>query len=218
MLYTTAYNSYWEKYGERFENACKALESKPDRIVVISDEPVSTSYENIILKHNSNDIYGLGKYRQKAYESCDCDWLVQIDIDDVMYPNYLNNLNEHVDWHIFHMKNNDGIMFRLNDWWEDFFSLDNIPFGGLMNSAFKLKALQKINGFTVDVGWEDLITICNLRFNDCTIFSDKDVIRGERILSNSGSITSDAKMAAAKANETQKYKEKLGKLYNERES
>ena len=219
MLYTTAYNSYWEKYGERFENACKALETKADRIVIISDVAITTDYENIVMKdHDAFDTYSLGKYRQKALTVCDCDWLVQIDIDDIMYPNYLNNINDSVDWHIFSMKNNECVMHNLNHHWDNFFQGDLMsPFGGLSNSAFKTSTLNRVGGYKGDIGWEDLILVCDLKFNNCTIFADTTELRGERIMNNAGSLTSRTTsniiLCEKKIAETNEYRKTLSKLY-----
>lgn len=211
MLVTTCYNDYWEKYGERFNQACAALEEKPDRILIVSDRPVNTPYENhVYVPDNHPAEYLLGAYRQKALELCDCDWLIQIDIDDIMYPNYCSNINDDCDWHIFNMKNNMHTLIKHSI--DNFYTIQSrgISFGGYSNSAFRTSMLRKFGGYKTDFGWEDMIVACDLVHNKARAYIDESPIRGERIHDNPGTITKgNAEVRTQKANETYAYIDKL---------
>jgi len=219
MLVTIAYGNYWERYGKRFESMCNALEEKPDRLVIITDKPIDTKYENIVYIPDSgfND-YTIGAYRQKALEICDCDWFIQFDIDDIMYPNYISNLNEKVDWHVFNIKNNDSVRLTLDHSVSNFYNLSYFSFGGILNSAIKTKKLKEIGGYKTTFGWEDLILSCDLIHNKATYYVDDDsTIRGERLMYNEGSITkAPSEIRQRKSDETQVYYNKL-KIMNRKE-
>lgn len=211
MLVTTCYNDYWEKYGERFNQACAALEEKPDRIVIVSDRPVNTPYENYVyVPDNHPNEYLLGAYRQKALELCDCDWLIQIDIDDIMYPNYCSNINDDCDWQIFDMKNN--MLRHIKHIIDNFYTLprDGIAFGGYSNSAFRTSLLRKFGGYKTTFGWEDIIVACDMVHNKARAYVDQSIVRGERILSNPDTITkSSNELRLKKAYETYDYIDRL---------
>jgi FkbM family methyltransferase len=213
MLVTMAYGSYWDLYGKQFESMCDDLEEKPDRVVILTDKPVETKYENIVhVPENGLDDYALGSYRQKSLEICDCDWLIQFDIDDVMYPNYISNLNEDVDCHIFAVKYNEYAIMGLDNCIKGFYNLQNMPsFGGYMNSAFKSSTLRKFGGYKTNIGWEDIILMCDLVHNKAKFYIDTSVLRGERVLqSNTSSITkSSTQIKTFKADQTKEYFEKL---------
>ena len=179
MLVTVAYGNYWERYGERFESMCAALNEQPDRLVIITDKPIVTKYENVVYIPDSgiND-YSIGAYRQKALEICDCDWFIQIDVDDIMYPNYISNLNGDVDWHIFLLKNNESMITGLKNSIDNFYNTDYLPYGGLLNSAIKTKKLKEIGGYKTTFGWEDLILSCDLIHNKAKYYVDDSTIRG----------------------------------------
>jgi GR25 family glycosyltransferase involved in LPS biosynthesis len=208
MLVTIAYGNYWERYGEHFESMCAALDEQPDRLVIITDKPITTKYENVVYIPNSgfND-YTIGAYRQKALAICDCDWFIQFDIDDIMYPNYISNLNENVDWHVFNIKNNDGVRLTLDHSVSNFYNLSYFSFGGILNSAIKTKKLKEIGGYKTTFGWEDLILSCDLIHNKATYYVDDDsIIRGERLMFNEGSITkAPDEIRQRKSDETQVY-------------
>lgn len=211
MLVTIAYGVYWDLYGDRFESMCDALEEKPDRILILTDKPVKTKYENIVyIPETGFDDYTIGLYRQKALDLCDCDWFIQFDIDDIMYPNYITNLNEEVDWHIFSVKNNEEYMRYLDNTFKRFYELKELTFGGYMNSAYKTSMLRKIGGYKTNFGWEDMILTCDLLHNKAKIHIDSSVLRGERLLHSKDSITkSSSEKKTIKANETKQYFEKL---------
>lgn len=190
MLVTIAYGSYWDLYGSKFELMCEALDEQPHRIVVITDKPVKTKYENIVfIPDNGLDEYALGAYRQKALDICDCDWLIQFDIDDIMYPNYISNLNNDADWHVFLVKGNEYAAYGLNAGIDNFYNLKILSFGGHMNSAFKTAKLREIGGFKTNFGWEDIILVCDLIHNKSNIYIDHNITRGERVFTGSESIT-----------------------------
>lgn len=217
MLVTIAYGNYWERYGERFELMCSALEEKPDRLVIISDKPINTKYENIVHASELNT-YSIGEYRQKALEICDCDWFIQFDIDDIMYPNYISNLNEGADWHIFNLKNNEHIRQTLDYSFSNFYNLSSLSFGGILNSAIKTSKLKEIGGYKTNFGWEDLILSCDLIHNKATYYIEHEsVIRGERLINNEGSITkAPTEIRQLKSDQTKEYFERLknDKFYN----
>jgi hypothetical protein len=208
MLVTIAYGNYWERYGKRFESMCDALEEKPDRLVIITDKPIDTKYENIVyIPESGLNNYSIGAYRQKALEICDCDWFIQIDVDDIMYPNYISNLNDNVDWHVFNIKNNDSVRLTLDYSVSNFYNLSHFSFGGILNSAIKTKKLKKIGGYKTTFGWEDLILSCDLIHNKATYYVDDNfTIRGERLMFNEGSITkAPDEIRQRKIDETQVY-------------
>ena len=215
MLVTMAYGSYWGLYGKRFESMCDALEERPDRILILTDKPIETKYENVVhMPENGLDDYALGSYRKKSLELCNCDWLIQFDIDDVMYPNYISNLNEDADCHIFAVKHNEHAMMQLDNSVKKFYQLQDMPpFGGYMNSAFKTSILRKIGGYKANFGWEDIVLFCDLIHNKAKIHIDTSILRGERVLHSSDSITkASTEKRMIKVNQTKEYFERLKKL------
>jgi GR25 family glycosyltransferase involved in LPS biosynthesis len=206
MLVTIAYGNYWERYGKRFESMCDALEEKPDRLVIITDKPIDTKYENIVyIPESGLNNYSIGAYRQKALEICDCDWFIQIDVDDIMYPNYISDLNDDVDWHIFLLKNNESMISGLKNSIDNFYNTDYLPYGGLLNSAIKTNVLMQAGGYKTSYGWEDIILACDLFNNDAKYVIDF-TLRGERLLDNEGSITkAPTEIRQRKSDETKAY-------------
>lgn len=211
MLVTIAYGFYWDLYGERFESMCDALEERPNRILIITDKPIKTKYENVVyVPETGFDDYTIGLYRQKALDLCECDWFIQFDIDDVMYPNYISNLNEEVDWHIFSVKNNEHAMRNLDNTFKRFYELKELSFGGYMNSAYKTSMLRKIGGYKTDFGWEDMILTCDLLHNKAKIYIDTSTLRGERLLHSKDSITkASTEKRQLKSDQTKEYFERL---------
>lgn len=210
MLAAIAYGNYWERYGERFESMCNSLEETPDRVLILTDKPIVTKYENVVYipQRGLND-YSIGDYRQRALDLCDCDWLIQIDIDDIMYPNYISDLNDDVDWHIFLKKNNEMAIKQLEKSIDNFYNTDYLPYGNLLNSAIKTQVLRQIGGFKTSYGWEDIVLACDLFHNNAKYFIDP-TLRGERLLHNEGSLTKDpAAIRQRKSDETKKYHDQL---------
>lgn len=218
MLYTVAYGAHWERYGQRFESMCRALEVRPNRIAIISDRPINTKHENIVITPSSKISHVVGEFRQKAIDVCDCDWLVQFDIDDIMYSNYLNYINEDCDWHVFSMRNNEMYMNEIQSMWDKFFDQELGHMGGFMNSAIRTTMLRKVGGYKLNYGWEDMILVIDMKYQNGRLAYDSPTdFRGERILNNPGSITKNTIDASVKSEETKQYKANLKKLYYERE-
>lgn len=99
-LYTIAFNNYWDIFGKFFIKQYNSLNTKPDRMVVYSDKPITDKpdeFENIIVDENyysklieENHGYKNGIYRQAAVDNAKCEWLACIDIDDPFFTNFLD--------------------------------------------------------------------------------------------------------------------------------
>ena len=101
-----SYNSYWEKYGDRWCSFINSLNTRPDEIIVVSDVDIDLSklnYKNvknivspIIKKKRMTSIY-----RNIATKSASSDWVVSADLDDVFNYLFLDGLPEDSDIHAF---------------------------------------------------------------------------------------------------------------------
>jgi len=101
-LYTLSWNGYWDKHSKKWINYINNLNTKPDEIIIVSDNPIDTSkinhpnINNIVLPiNNYRDVVSL--YRNTAAQNSSCDWVVASDIDDMPLPNYLDGLDIDAD-------------------------------------------------------------------------------------------------------------------------
>ena len=177
MLYTFAYGNYWSKFGQRFLRTAKALNTKPDRLVIITDRPIDTPYENVVVDTSEFHIdYYQNHFRRKAYEICDCDWLVQVDLDDEMLPNYMDPFDVDCDWYIFGFEHHylSGLPSTLRQQHWDNIKLDAEEFdfslGGNSNCAFKMSTLRKINAHSYLRGWEDMNLTLDMKYHNAKVY------------------------------------------------
>lgn len=205
-LITIAYGDYWERYGERFHTQCEALLEKPDEIIIVTDKPINTPYKNIVyVPEGGINEYSIGSYRQRGLDECKTEWMINIDIDDIMYSNYVSDLKEDVDMHLFTVKNNEMTMNNFENVITNFKSLKYISLGGFMNSAYKTEMLRRIGGYKVDFGWEDQILKGDIINSGASYYVDK-TLRGERVLTTERSITkTQDEIRTRKYNETLEY-------------
>lgn len=219
MLVTIAWGDYWERFGERFEAECQELNQHPERIVVISDKPIKTRYENVVFEPenvNLNDTHILNHYRRKSVEICDCDWLIQHDIDDEMYPNYCDDLKDDYDVHMFYLHNGEQIVLTY-----DQFAMingirhlksDHLPLGGWMNSAIKKSMLDKCDAYKLGFGFEDMILSCDIFHHHGKFYTKDRTYRGKINRHTHGSLTKrNQSMSKQKILETRIYFERLFK-------
>lgn len=210
-LYAIAYGDYWDRFGEKYTKSVDSLQTKPDNVIIISDKKLDTQFENIVYTPKCIDEkYKINFYRQYAVEICDTDWIIQSDLDDLMLPNYLDDLNEDVDIHLFHTKktNSNEMTFQMyNHIWNEMFNpnfystLQSLI--GCANSAYKLKKIKDVGGYKL-FGWEDLILFYDLKYNGASIFFDMSYRR--EYIPNKNSITSKEADKHIKTKETLDYK------------
>lgn len=98
--YTISFNNYFETFGQSFYRQYLQLNKKPKRFVIYSDKPIEDKpkeFENIIVNESDyqyiideNNNYKQGMYRQNAVDHAKCEWLANVDIDDFIFPNFLD--------------------------------------------------------------------------------------------------------------------------------
>jgi hypothetical protein len=143
-LWTTVFGDY-HRFLDRWIKA--SVEANPDRILVVSDRPLSIDAEVVVAEP-------IGPYPEAVFRNAACrhakdGWLWQIDVDDLILPDALTVLEgrdcdvvqvgwvsmENPDW-------KDIPSFRSN---EDYLSNDNNTFTG--TSPFTKDVWQRAGGF-----------------------------------------------------------------------
>lgn len=105
-LYTTSWNGYWQRFGQRWSQHVNSFNTQPDEIIIVSDAPLDTSslnnknVKNIVLD-NVVSYKPISYYRNVATDNCSSDWCVASDLDDFPLSNYLDNLDPEADIHGF---------------------------------------------------------------------------------------------------------------------
>lgn len=105
-LYTTSWNDYWKKFGQRWSQHVNNFNTQPDEIIIVSDVAIDTSslnnknVKNIIINKTLN-YKPIAYYRNVATENCSSDWCVASDLDDFPLNNYLDDLDPEADIHGF---------------------------------------------------------------------------------------------------------------------
>lgn len=89
------YGDNYDQFLERWINGINNLETKPSRIIVCSDKPRNIEIAEVIHKPIESD----WKVPNPHYANFICnytntEWMLLMDIDDVIKPDCLNNLNE----------------------------------------------------------------------------------------------------------------------------
>ena len=159
-LYTCVWNGYWEKFGQKWINEVNNLNTQPDEVLVISDKQINCPYQ-VILANPRLVPHPINLFRQIALDNCHSDWYCPSDIDDIMFPNYLDDLKDDYDVHAVWMTSNNDNKYHLPNWklnskriWENMINIDtSLPFPG--RSFIKTK-LAKTIGYT-KYGYEDYI-------------------------------------------------------------
>jgi len=174
-LYTCAWGGYWEKYGKDWIKQVELLNTKPDQIFVVSDKSLSDCPYEVILADPNFKPYPITAFRQAAVDHCNCDWYCFSDIDDIMFPNYLDNINDNYDIHAISFKRTDGRDWILCDIdkrnWNEMFTYEGSyrgPFSG--TSFIKSKIIKKV-GIPL-YGWQDNTLFIKLREINCSVFFD----------------------------------------------
>ena len=190
-LYTCAWGGYWEKYGKEWISQVEQLNTKPDQVFVVSDKPLSNCSYDVILANGKHKPWPVTVFRQAAIDNCTSDWLCPIDIDDIMFPNYLDNINDEYDIHSHYALRQDMLRKDAERRWKNLF-LDNdwkAPLSGV--SFIKINILKDIK--ISNYGFQDKILAYDLRLKNATVFFD-DVTRYEYVrVENSLSTNETAK-------------------------
>lgn len=173
-LYTCAWGGWWEKYGKSWISQVENLNTKPDQLFVVSDKPLTDCPYEVVLVQNKKTLFEITKYRQTAVDHCTSDWYCPIDIDDFMYPNYLDNIMDDYDIHGHYPANFPEHVIsskRGKVGWETAFTTDKWtrPFSGV--SFIKTHWVKRIG--IVDYGWQDQSLFMKLRFNNCSAYFDE---------------------------------------------
>lgn len=89
------YGDKYDQFIERWVEGIKNLESKPARVIVCSDKARTIECAEVIIKPIQDD----WKVPNPHYANFICnytntEWMLLMDIDDVIYPDCLNNLDE----------------------------------------------------------------------------------------------------------------------------
>jgi hypothetical protein len=170
-LYTTAWGNYWEEYGKQWEKNVKGLEYKPDRVFLISDKEIDSEFEVILTEVPKKAI--LSHFRNVAVDNANTDWLVCADLDDVVYPWFIENLNDDYDIHSFTFDRTGG-GWGIGDKteWDNLFKAPYYHnFVLASSSAIKVQAIKDC-GMYPEIEYEDAGLWCKMRKAERSIFFD----------------------------------------------
>lgn len=106
-LYTMSWGGYWDRYGKTWSEYINKLNTRPDEIIIVSDEPLDMStisitdnIKNVVVQSLPGQS-NVSHYRNTAIENSSSEWVVASDIDDIPFENYLDNLDDSSDIHAF---------------------------------------------------------------------------------------------------------------------
>jgi hypothetical protein len=89
------YGENYDKYLERWSEALKNLNTKPKRIMVISDRPREIEIaEVVVIEPKPEWNVPNPHYANYVANNTDTKWLLLMDIDDMIKPDALDDLNE----------------------------------------------------------------------------------------------------------------------------
>lgn len=119
-LYTTSWGGYWDTYGQQWASLVNNFNTTPDEILILSDEPLDTS---LLVHNNIKNIVAVppknarkaSYYKNLAVEKASSDWVVQLDLDDRAFPNYLDDLDPESDIHAFSFSQGDNEYYPDKD-------------------------------------------------------------------------------------------------------
>ena len=173
-LYVVAFGGYWERFGEQWTNYVLALNTKPDRVLIISDIEIDTDFDVIVTDVPENA--KVAKLRQVAVDNSDTDWLVSIDLDDTFFAHTLDNLNDEYDIHAFGFDSTfDGIKSGDPQKWDSFWNNDGYVWCGISaNLAIKLSVLKEVEGYP-NINHEDAGMLIKLKKANKKVFFDNTI-------------------------------------------
>lgn len=183
-LYTCAWGNYWEKYGKIFIKQVNNLNTKPDQIFVVSDKELEDCPFEVIYADSNYKPYCITSFRQKAIDHTKCDWYCPVDIDDKMYPNYLDNLADDFDIHAHwptqfqkHINVNEQNNIWNNLFKYKFFSKNDIrkrkKYNSIPMSGVSFVKKNKLKNIKIKkFGYQDQCLFYDLRKMNCTVYFD----------------------------------------------
>lgn len=173
-LYTTSWNGFWKKYKNTFEDNVTRLRTKPDEIIIVSDEPIDTYFKNIVA--NKKGPYPFPHFRNVAINNCKTDWIVSTDLDDLMFPNYLCDINYNVDVHAFSfLQNREYINVSKNkQLWNEYFESDKSRFIIPSSTAIRTNILKEARGYD-SYGFEDRLMYCKIKALGGSVYFDPSI-------------------------------------------
>lgn len=198
-LYTCAWGDHWEKYGEQWSKTVHELNTTPDQIFVVSDKPIECDFDVILC--NVEGPYPVTKFRQTAIDNTTSDWYCPADIDDIMMPNYLDNLNDNYDIHCFSFIKSTGKANIAKDKGLANYFEKNISqhiCAGI--SPIQTKNLKNIK--VSKYGFQDRLLYMTLLANNCTFFFDP-TIRFKYSIHNNSLMTRNKEEVSKKDIETE---------------
>ena len=180
-LYTCAWGNYWEKYGGKWIEQVKNLNTQPDEVFIVSDKPLNNCpYKVYICEVKEPST--ISHFRKKAIDLTTTTWCTFSDLDDKMFPNYLDDLSPEYDVIAFSLKYFDVNEKDLNkDWittdpkykkiWDEY----PINFGPQLMaypniSPIKTKILKNLK--ITKYGWKDVNLFYQLRKLNVKIKTD----------------------------------------------
>ena len=165
-LYTCAWNGYWEKYGEEWVKQVKNLETQPDEIFVISDKELPTCPYTVYICE-LREPWPVAYFRKTAIEKASCEWLTFSDLDDIMYPCYLNGIDSNYDMLAISLQYYDVNKNLLDKTWisSDYIELWESNF----NPKFSLKKMAYPNQSFVKTSVLKNLKLNKYGFEDVTL-------------------------------------------------
>lgn len=168
-LYTCAWGGYWERFGKKWIKQVNALNTKPDQIFVVSDKMIDCPFD-VILADPNHKPYAITSFRQAAVNHTTSDWYCPIDIDDDMFPNFLDNIQDEYDVHAHYAEN--WPRDNAKESWEFLFQNESSKSGGLISGVTFIKShVVKYLGIPT-YGHDDATLGLMLRHSNVSVYFD----------------------------------------------
>lgn len=218
-LYTYCWGNYWPIYGKKFIESVYKLNTKPDQLFIVSDKILNNCPFDVILvnqKFLKKYQYTINAFKQTAIEYTKCDWYCPMDLDDEMFPNYLDNVNDNYDINFVSCSTYPAKNFI--EAWKDFFNLKHNENPHLCTSMSFVKS-KHIKDFKFsNYGFEDRNQFTILRYKDLKMNFDNTLRfkylepwKNSKKNKNINHISQQNKLK--KINETHRFYKKIRHLY-----